>query len=43
MLEKVILTQQSKHMQYQQTAATVGFLVGNKAEVGFYNTAPIRR
>lgn len=39
-LEKVILTQQSKQMQYQQTVAIVGFS-GQGAETRFYNTAPL--
>lgn len=39
-LEKVILTQQNKQIQYQQTVATVGFS-GQRAEIGFYNTAPL--
>lgn len=38
-LEKVLLTQQSKQMQYQQTVATVGFS-GQGAEIRFYNIAP---
>lgn len=38
--EKVILTQQSKQMQYQQTGATVGFSGQRRC---LYNTAPLRQ